>query len=78
MARCYGTRHGAGPFVTEQAGHEDFMILEKHNGLNAWQGAWRVGWADLLSLRYVTVGIGRKDVMVMILTKKWRNEKIKK
>jgi adenylosuccinate synthase len=51
VMRSYMTRHGAGPFVTEDpALHERFP--EAHNGSEGWQGAWRVGWTDLRAIEY--------------------------
>lgn len=51
VMRSYMTRHGAGPFVTEDpALHECFP--EAHNGHGEWQGAWRVGWTDLEAISY--------------------------
>lgn len=49
--RSYTTRHGAGPFVTEDAiltGH----LPDAHNGFGAWQGNFRVGYLDLVAHRY--------------------------
>lgn len=51
VLRAYSTFHGAGPFVTE----DDWLgrqIPEYHNGVNEWQGKFRIGWFDLLSARY--------------------------
>lgn len=51
VMRSYMTRHGAGPFVTEDPElHERFP--EAHNGSEGWQGSWRVGWTDLRAMRY--------------------------
>jgi adenylosuccinate synthase len=51
VTRSYMTRHGAGPFVTE-----DPSLLpcfpEAHNNGEGWQGNWRVGWPDLCALKY--------------------------
>ena len=40
VVRCYLTRHGPGPFVTEDPTLE---IPEPHNGTGTWQGAFRNG-----------------------------------
>lgn len=45
------TRHGAGPFVTEDESLRR-QFDETHNKENAWQGKVRVGHLDLVSLRY--------------------------
>jgi len=51
VTRSYMTRHGAGPFFTE-----DPSLLsrfpEEHNISTGVQGAWRVGWTDLAALKY--------------------------
>lgn len=51
VIRAYSTRHGAGPFVTENK-VLSWMIPEMHNSTNLWQGKFRVGWFDLLAARY--------------------------
>jgi len=51
IMRAYGHRHGAGPFVTEDTSLKDFFD-DPLNFENRWQGAFRVGWLDLLALRY--------------------------
>lgn len=59
VIRTYSTRHGAGPFVTEDA-YLTQQIPELHNRLNPWQGSWRNGYLDLVLSRYameVTGGI---------------------
>ena len=51
VTRTYQTRHGAGPFPTE-----DHAVLarfpERHNDTGAYQGAWRAGHLDAVLLRY--------------------------
>ncbi|HCC23052.1 TPA: hypothetical protein DF272_02625 [Candidatus Falkowbacteria bacterium] len=51
IKRCYDTRHGAGPFVSEDAGMKEF-VTEAQNGLIDWVGEFRVGHFDLLATRY--------------------------
>jgi adenylosuccinate synthase len=51
VTRAYQTRHGAGPFVTEDPSL-DGVLPERHNGTGAWQGRFRVGHLDLVALRY--------------------------
>ncbi|MBI2571490.1 MAG: adenylosuccinate synthetase [Candidatus Schekmanbacteria bacterium] len=51
VLRAYATRHGAGPFVTE----DDELAARMpacDNGANEWQGRFRVGWFDLVATRY--------------------------
>ncbi len=49
--RAYGHRHGAGPFVTEDAALAD-RLADPCNAANRWQGKFRLGWFDLVALRY--------------------------
>lgn len=59
VVRCYLTRHGPGPLVTEDPTLE---LPDPHNGRNEWQGAFRVGHFDAVALRYaieVAGGPGR-------------------
>jgi adenylosuccinate synthase len=49
VVRCYLTRHGPGPFVTQDPTLE---VLEPHNQYGAWQGAFRTGHFDAVALRY--------------------------
>ena len=51
VTRAYGHRHGPGPFVTEDpalASH----LTDRFNTANRWQGPFRVGWLDVVALRY--------------------------
>jgi adenylosuccinate synthase len=51
VLRAYGTRHGAGPFVTEDASL-DADLPEPDGDDGSWAGHFRVGWPDLVALRY--------------------------
>jgi adenylosuccinate synthase len=51
LMRCYPTRHGPGPFVTEDSLLKD-SIEKDHNKENQWQGPLRVGWFDAVALEY--------------------------
>jgi adenylosuccinate synthase len=51
VMRGYMTRHGAGPFVTEDA-ELTARLPDYHNGRNAWQEGFRVGRLDLVAHRY--------------------------
>jgi adenylosuccinate synthase len=50
VMRSYITRHGAGPFPTEDPALVE-RFPEAHNGSEGWQGSWRVGWTDLAAIR---------------------------
>ncbi|QXJ26919.1 adenylosuccinate synthetase [Actinomadura graeca] len=59
VLRTYATRHGPGPFVTEDAALTA-ALPDPHNGTGPWQGAFRVGHLDAVALRYaldVTGGV---------------------
>jgi len=51
VVRAYATRHGEGPFPTEDAALTD-RIRDSHNVDSGWQGKFRVGWFDLPLTRY--------------------------
>jgi adenylosuccinate synthase len=55
VIRCYMTRHGPGPFVTEDPTLE---LADAHNQNNPWQGPFRVGHFDAVSLRYAIEATG--------------------
>lgn len=49
VLRSYATRHGAGPFPTEDL---DLRLPEPHNHVGDWQGGFRQGWFDAVLARY--------------------------
>ena len=51
VLRGYSTRHGAGPFVTEDY-QLSKCLWDPYNQENQWQGKLRFGWLDLLAFRY--------------------------
>jgi adenylosuccinate synthase len=51
VLRTYATRHGPGPFVTDDPGLRD-VLPEQHNRDDGWQGRFRVGPFDLVATRY--------------------------
>lgn len=64
VTRTYHTRHGAGPFPTE-----DSRLLpefpEAHNATGVFQGAWRVGAWDLSLLHYGIAADGEIDSLAV-------------
>ncbi|HET7487437.1 MAG TPA: adenylosuccinate synthetase [Acidimicrobiales bacterium] len=60
VVRTYTTRHGAGPFVTEDAGLTA-ALPDGHNGRHDWQGDFRVGHFDAVAHRYAVEVCGRVD-----------------
>jgi adenylosuccinate synthase len=64
VLRAYATRHGAGPFVTEDR-ELAAATPEQHNGAHAWQGAFRVGWFDAVASRYALRVTGGVDALAL-------------
>ncbi len=64
VLRCFTTRHGAGPLVTEDAGltaaHPD-----PHNSTGPWQGPFRVGHFDAVAHRYAVEVAGGIDGLAL-------------
>jgi len=60
LLRAYATRHGTGPFVSEDARLTE-MIPDRHNTDNPWQRQFRVGYLDLVVLRYAKEVCGEID-----------------
>jgi adenylosuccinate synthase len=60
LVRAYATRHGAGPFVTEDEGLTA-QIPDYHNQNNDWQREFRVGYLDFVALRYALAVTGKVD-----------------
>jgi adenylosuccinate synthase len=64
VSRCYMTRHGAGPLVTE----DDTLkarLGESHNSDSGAQGRFRVGSLDAVALRYAIRVTGRVDGLAL-------------
>lgn len=64
VTRTYATRHGAGPFVSEDPRLQP-LLTECHNGAGRWQGAFRVGHLDLVGLRYAVDCCGGIDAIAV-------------
>ena len=64
LLRAYATRHGPGPFPTEDAGLSA-RLPDAHNGAGGWQGAFRVGWFDAVTARYAVEVSGGVDELVV-------------
>lgn len=62
VTRTYTTRHGAGPLVTED---QSPMIPDSHNVTNEWQHDFRVGYLDLIALRYAIEVAGTVDCLAL-------------
>lgn len=64
ILRAYYTRHGAGPFVTENAALGE-LIPDAHNGNNRWQQGFRIGWFDAIAARYALEVVGGVDQLAI-------------
>ncbi len=64
VTRTYHTRHGAGPFPTEDDGVLA-RFPERHNGTGRYQGAWRAGHLDAVLLRYAVDACGGVDALAV-------------
>ncbi|WP_328395495.1 adenylosuccinate synthetase [Nocardia sp. NBC_00416] len=62
VTRTYTTRHGAGPFPTEDPG---LRLPEPHNGSGRYQGDFRRGHLDAVLLRYAIAVCGGVDGIVV-------------
>ena len=64
VLRTYATRHGPGPFVTEDT-TLNTILPEAHNVPNAWQLAMRVGYFDAVAIRYALAVTGPIDLLAL-------------
>ena len=61
VTRTYLTRHGVGPFPSEDP---DARVVE-HNTTGDWQGKFRVGWYDFVLARYAREVLGGMDEVAL-------------
>lgn len=64
VTRAYQTRHGAGPLPTELPLLTQ-LLPDAANGFDAWQEGFRVGWLDLVLLRYAIDVVGHLDQLAV-------------
>ncbi len=64
IIRAYTTRHGFGPFVTEDV-ELDGQIPEYFNGTGPWQGKFRIGHFDPIAHRYAARAAGHLDGLIV-------------
>jgi adenylosuccinate synthase len=64
ITRAYTTRHGAGPFASEDPSLSA-LLPDAANGFGPWQQGFRVGWLDLVMLRYARRVVGRLDALAV-------------
>jgi adenylosuccinate synthase len=64
ITRAYATRHGAGPLVSEDADLTR-ALPDPSNHFGAWQRGFRVGWLDLVMLKYALEVAGPIDQLAL-------------
>jgi adenylosuccinate synthase len=64
VIRAYYTRHGMGPFVSEDK-QLTFIVQDPHNGFNEWQQDFRLGWFDTVATRYSINILGGLDSIAL-------------
>jgi adenylosuccinate synthase len=64
VLRTYFTRHGAGPFVTDDPSLLP-LLPEPHNSNAGWQGHFRVGVLDCAAARYALKCAGGADALAI-------------
>lgn len=64
LVRAYTTRHGPGPFVTEDSMLVD-ALREYHNDNGEWQGSFRYGHFDAVAHRYAIAASKGIDKLVV-------------
>ncbi len=70
VLRCYFTRHGPGPFVTEDDSIRA-RLPELHNDASGWQGMFRVGHFDCVAARYAMEACGGVDALAVTHLDRW-------
>jgi adenylosuccinate synthase len=63
VLRGYYTRHGKGPFISEDKRLNNLFLQTENNKDNEWQGNFRVGWFDLVASRYALEVAGDIDFL---------------
>lgn len=64
ITRAYATRHGAGPLVSERP-ELTAALPDPCNSNHPWQSGFRVGWLDLVLLRYARAVAGPLDELAV-------------
>jgi adenylosuccinate synthase len=62
--RVYATRHGPGPFVTEDMALTA-ALPDLHNRTNPWQLTMRIGYFDAVAARYAIAVAGQVDLLAV-------------
>ena len=70
VVRAYSTRHGPGPFPSEDQGLT-MALPDTHNVFGRWQGGFRVGWLDLPLTRYALAVSEGTDTILLTHLDRW-------
>lgn len=70
VLRAYMTRHGHGPFVTEDKALTE-TLPDSHNYFSEWQHGFRVGWPDLVMARYAVEANRGVDALAVTSLDRW-------
>jgi len=73
ILRAYATRHGPGPFPTEDQGLTS-RLPDPPSARNEWQGQFRVGWFDCVLTRYAMACCGELDSLAITCLDRLRSE----
>jgi len=73
ITRAYMVRHGPGPFVSEDAELTE-RLPDTMNGRHQWQRSFRVGWLDVVALRYAIACCGGVDALAVTCLDRLRSE----
>lgn len=73
ITRSYATRHGNGPFVTEDRDNNLLHVFsDEDNRRNDWQSSFRVGPLDFVTMRYALDTLGGVDGIVLTRMDSWQ------
>lgn len=72
VIRAYMVRHGPGPFVTENA-ELTAALPDARNSMHQWQREFRIGWLDLVALKYAIACCGGVDALAVTCLDRLRN-----
>lgn len=77
VIRSFLTRHGAGPFPTEDKELRTGVLDDERNDVGDWQGMFRVGYLDLVLLRYALM-VTKEQTEALAVTHMDKIDKIPK
>ena len=75
VVRAYATRHGPGPFVTEDL-ELTSRLPDPVSARAKWQGQFRTGWFDCVSTRYAIEACGGIDSLAVTCLDRLKDEPV--